>query len=95
MSGDMVPSWDGPHCFTITDKCCVGLTGNVDGDPTDFVDLGDLTRMITYLFYGFDAPPCMAEANLDGDPEGIIDLGDLTALIDYLFISFTLPAECP
>ena len=90
------PTWDGPHCFTITDNCCTwGMTGNVDYDPEDLVDLGDLTVLIDYLFISFTEPPCMAEANMDGDPEGTVDLGDLTKLIDYLFISFTPPAECP
>ena len=74
---------------------CLGLTGNVDGDPADIVDLGDLTALIDYLFISFTPPVCIEEANIDGDLEGIIDLGDLTALIDYLFISFTPPAPCP
>ena len=76
------------------DYCCGGMTGNVDCDPQDIVDLGDLTRLIDYLFISFDPLCCPEEANIDGDPEGLIDLGDLTALIDYLFISFTPPAEC-
>jgi len=76
------------------DGCCVGLTGNVDNDPTDGVDLGDLTKLIDYLFISFTEPDCIEEANIDGDPSGTVDLGDLTALIDYLFISFTSPAEC-
>ena len=75
-------------------SCCIGLTGNVDGDPTDMIDLGDLTSLIDFLFISFTPPECMAEANVDGDPSGLVDLGDLTALIDFLFISFTLPAEC-
>jgi dipeptidyl aminopeptidase/acylaminoacyl peptidase len=74
--------------------CCVGLTGNVDDDPADVVDLGDLTNLIDFLFISFVEPDCMTEANVDGDMTGLVDLGDLTALIDYLFISFTLPAEC-
>jgi len=72
----------------------VGSTGNVDGDPTDGVDLGDLTALIDYLFISFTPPACLAEANVDGDPTGGVDLGDLTALIDYLFITFTPPAPC-
>ena len=74
--------------------CCVGLTGNVDNDPTDMVDLSDLTALIDYLFISFTVPVCIEEANCDGDPAGLVDLGDLTALIDYLFISFTPPAPC-
>jgi hypothetical protein len=76
------------------ESCCIGLTGNVDNDPGDVVDLGDLTALIDYLFISMTEPDCMQEANCDGDVEGTVDLGDLTALIDYLFISFTPPAPC-
>ena len=75
-------------------SCCIGLTGNVDGDPEDIVDLGDLTMLIDYLFISFTPPDCMEEANCDGSIDGIVDLGDLTMLIDYLFISFTPLAPC-
>jgi len=74
--------------------CCEGLTDNVDGDPADVCDEGDMTALIDYLFITFTPPLCMDEANADGRPDGIIDIGDLTALIDYLFISFAEPAEC-
>jgi hypothetical protein len=74
--------------------CCRGFTGNVDDDPTDLIDLGDLTALIDYLFISFTEPECIEEANIDGDAEGLVDLGDLTALIDFLFISFTPPAAC-
>ena len=78
-----------PACAT---GCCVGLTGNVDDDPDDIIDLSDLTALIDYLFISFTPPACMEEANIDGDPEGTVDLGDVTGLIDYLFITFTEPA---
>ena len=74
--------------------CCSWSTGNIDNDPEDICDLGDLTKLIDYLFISFTDPECKEEANIDGDPEGLVDLGDLTALIDYLFISFTPPAAC-
>ena len=76
------------------EACCIGISGNIDADPEDFVDLADLTLLIDYLFISFNIPECMAEANIDGDHESVVDLGDLTALIDYLFISFTPPAMC-
>jgi hypothetical protein len=67
--------------------CCVGMTGNVDGDVQELVDIGDLTAMITYLYVPPNVePPCLEEGNVDGDPEGLIDVGDLTALISYLYI---------
>ncbi|UCC45254.1 MAG: right-handed parallel beta-helix repeat-containing protein [Candidatus Zixiibacteriota bacterium] len=74
--------------------CCFGISGNVDCDPGSVVDIGDLTRLIDYLFISFDPICCPEEANIDGDTAGMVDIGDLTALIDYLFISFTPPAVC-
>lgn len=75
--------------------CCVANTGNIDGDPGDIVDMGDLTALIGYLFIPpFTQPGCMLEANVDGDPGPVVDMGDLTTLIDYLFISFEDPAPC-
>ena len=74
--------------------CCVGLTGNVDNDPEDVCDIGDLTALIDYLFITFTVPGCLEEANCDGSTNGVVDIGDLTALIDYLFITFTPPAAC-
>jgi len=74
--------------------CCIGLTGNVDNDPDELIDLGDLTALIDYLFISFTVPVCIEEANCDGDPAGLVDLGDLTAIIDYLFITFTPTAAC-
>ncbi|UCC43861.1 MAG: thrombospondin type 3 repeat-containing protein [Candidatus Zixiibacteriota bacterium] len=88
------PAWDGPYCFDlVSTTCCRGLTGNVDNDPEDIVDIGDLTALIDFLFISFEEPVCMDEANADG--EGEVDIGDLTTLIDFLFISFEEPAECP
>lgn len=75
-------------------SCCVGLTGNVDCDPTDGADISDLTALIDNLYISFTPLCCSAEANTDGSVDGNIDISDLTALIDYLYISFTLPAVC-
>jgi len=95
-TGTDLPTWSGEICYLIGNgsSCCVGRTGNVDGDSGDTVDLGDLTALIDYLFISFAEPPCFEETNVDGSAGGVVDLGDLTALIDYLFISFTPPAEC-
>jgi hypothetical protein len=75
--------------------CCVGMTGNVDNDPTEFIDIGDLTALIDYLFITTAVPVCLAEANVDGSVNGFIDIGDVAALIDYLFITNAPPAPCP
>ncbi|UCC44879.1 MAG: VCBS repeat-containing protein, partial [Candidatus Zixiibacteriota bacterium] len=51
-----------PNQFlTIEEDCCSGLTGNVDYDPDDIVDIGDLTALIDYLFISYEEPFCMAE----------------------------------
>jgi hypothetical protein len=91
------PIWLGPRCFSIVaGPCCEGITGNVDGDPEDVVDIGDLTALISYLYIPPNsAPNCLAEANMDGDAQSLIDIGDLTSLVDYLYISGNLPADCP
>ncbi len=75
-------------------SCCLDLTGNVDCDPEDLSDIGDLIRVIDYLFITFEPLCCKEETNIDGDPDCIIDISDLTWLIDYLFITFTLPEPC-
>lgn len=74
--------------------CCVGLAGNVDCDPSDGVDISDLSALIDFLYISFNPLCCPSEANVDGDPAAGIDISDLSALIDYLYISFTPPASC-
>jgi hypothetical protein len=74
--------------------CCVALTGNVDCDPGDGVDISDLSGLIDFLYISFAPLCCLGEANIDGDLGGGIDISDLSALIDYLYISFTPPASC-
>jgi hypothetical protein len=76
--------------------CCTGITGNVDGDIDENVDIGDVTAIISYLFIPPNPePPCMDEANIDGDASGIVDIGDLTGLIRYLYIPPNpAPAGC-
>jgi hypothetical protein len=76
--------------------CCIGITGNVDGDPEGLVDIGDLTALIAYLYIPPNpVPVCLGEANIDGDAGCLVDIGDLTALIAYLYIPPNpLPAEC-
>jgi hypothetical protein len=77
--------------------CCYGITGNVDDDLSDIVDIGDLTALIAYLYIPPNPePPCMDEGNIDGDTGGLVDIGDLTALIGYLYIPPNpQPAACP
>lgn len=73
--------------------CCVGARGNVDCDPNDSFDIGDLTRLIDHCFISYDALCCPEEADLS--PDGSIDIGDVTVCVDLLFISAVPPPLCP
>jgi hypothetical protein len=42
-----------PELLVIKESCCVGTTGNVNGDQSEQVDIGDLTALIDYLFITF------------------------------------------
>ena len=84
--------------------CCVGMRGNVDGDPNDEIDISDLVMLCDYMFSGGAAPPCWAEANIDGSccgPDGVpdtqddLDIGDLVMLCDYMFAGGVAPWPCP
>ena len=77
---------------TLPCSCCSGLTGNVDCDPSDGVDISDLSALIDNLYISFTPLCCPAEANTDGQPG--TDISDLSALIDFLYITFTPTAAC-
>ncbi len=86
------PRWIGPRCFTIWD-CGNKTSGNIDCDPTDRVDIADLTNLIDHLYLSGAPLCCPIEANVDGD-QGV-DLGDVSRLIDHLYISFQALAPLP
>jgi choice-of-anchor B domain-containing protein len=75
--------------------CCLGLAGNVDADVSDIVDIGDLTRLIDFLYLSRSPVTCPDEANVDADPERTIDIGDLTSLIGFLYVSGSSLPSCP
>lgn len=75
-------------------QCCVGQTGNVDGDPGDMVNLTDLTVLVNHLFVTFQPLPCDAEANTSGDIDGQVSLTDVTVLVNHLFVTFEATAAC-
>jgi hypothetical protein len=84
---------DGNGVGDICQTCCRGITGNVDQDAGDFVDIGDLAFLIIYLYVpGAPEPPCPEEANVDGI--GGIDIGDVTYLIAYMYIGGPEPLAC-
>jgi hypothetical protein len=75
--------------------CCTGITGNIDGDPGELIDIADVTYLIDYLWITNTVPVCFEEANMDGDPGGLVDIADLTRLIAYLWIPPNVPpAPC-
>ncbi|MEW6051846.1 MAG: plastocyanin/azurin family copper-binding protein [Candidatus Zixiibacteriota bacterium] len=75
-----------------TGPCCTGITGNVDGDSGDIVDISDLSAMVDFLFFGGSISACFEEN--DVDISASVDISDLQALIDFLFFSAALP-NCP
>ncbi|MDF1544075.1 MAG: CARDB domain-containing protein [bacterium] len=75
--------------------CCVGTTGNVDNDPSDYVDISDLTYLVDYLFGGGPSPVCLEEANVNGSSNLEPDISDLTYLNDFMFGGGPPPPTCP
>ncbi len=73
--------------YLLGSGCCQGLTGNIDGDPHNQVDISDLQYLLDFLFLDLQPPACRAEANTDGDPDGIVDISDVSTLLDFLFRS--------
>lgn len=87
--------WPRPTCCNpVLRICCQGVTGNVDCDPQDNVDIADLTALIDNLYVSLSPLCCYGKANIDGDRGRSVDIADLTALIDRLYVSFSPPAAC-
>ena len=86
-----LPSWDGPHCFEVGSSCCVGITGDVNGD--DWVNLLDLVYLINWAFVDGSAPACVAEANANGCGEWG-NILDIIYLINYIFKGGPEPVQC-
>ncbi|MEW6051034.1 MAG: thrombospondin type 3 repeat-containing protein [Candidatus Zixiibacteriota bacterium] len=76
----------------VCDGCCLVLTGNVDGDTGDLVDISDLSAMVDYLFFSGSISSCFEEN--DVDKSASVDISDLSVLVDFLFFSGALPT-CP
>ena len=76
-----------------SERCCIGITGNVDWDPSGEINVADLSYLVDYLFKGGPQPPCLAEADLNVDDD--VNVADLSYLVDYLFKSGPEPLECP
>ncbi|MBU0983940.1 MAG: S8 family serine peptidase [candidate division Zixibacteria bacterium] len=65
------------------------LRGDVDYSNDGWIDIGDLTYLIEYLF--IQGPPAVTLQSADANADLSIDIGDLNRLIEYLFINGEAP----
>ncbi len=72
----------------LTVGCCAcQKVGNVDCDPSNMVDIADITALVDYLYMSLSSPCCDTQADIDGVPG--VDISDVTTLVDNLYISLT------
>ncbi len=99
------PIWDsGIYTFEVTGQFedateftktgQVNLTGHNTGDVNNdgFVNVGDLTFMVNYVFYGGVAPAIIESGDIDCD--GGINVTDLSILVNYVFKNGPTPIKC-
>lgn len=85
---------DGTDCEGDNPCCCIGIRGNINGDPNDLIDVSDLTYFVEALFAcGSFCFWCDLETDANGD--GGIDIADLVYIVDYLFNGGPPPVACP
>ncbi|MBD3404095.1 hypothetical protein GF420_14480 [candidate division GN15 bacterium] len=77
--------------FGAPTDCCVGLTGDMNGDGN--TDLADIIYLVNALFSGGPAPLCATEADVNGS--GTTDLPDVIYLVNALFLGGPAPVPCP
>ncbi|NOY88233.1 MAG: hypothetical protein GXO93_02430, partial [FCB group bacterium] len=77
----------------LSSGCCVGIRGNVDGDPDDKVNVADVIYIANYAFAGGNPPVCNDEADINGD--GSVNIADVTYLANYAFANGPAPVACP
>lgn len=63
--------------------CCFGDRGNVNNDPSDAMNIADVTYLVAYLFNSGASPECEEEADINAD--GAVNIADLTCLVACLF----------
>jgi hypothetical protein len=84
------------HGIDLRDNCCVGLTGNVNGDPDEIVNIIDLNQLVNILYftYDFQSLACQGEANTTGDSLCAFTMTDIARLVNMLFVTFEPVATC-
>lgn len=89
------PAWDGPYCWEIS-GCCVHRA-DINGDGSG-PDISDLVFLVTYMFSGGDAPPCLepngGTTDINGSGSGP-DITDLIYLVTFMFTGGPAPVDCP
>ncbi|UCG62070.1 MAG: hypothetical protein JSV52_01895 [Candidatus Zixiibacteriota bacterium] len=92
---------NGPYCDSVSFDvlidydCCIGMRGNLDGDPYDSVTMADADFLVEFLWQGGPLPDCIPEGNVDGSPGNEIpDIMDLMYLQAYLTSGGPPPAQC-
>ena len=73
-------------------SCCMGIRGNVDGDPANEITISDLVYMVDYMFTGGPESSCPRAADVDGSVT--LDVSDLVYLVDYMFTGGYPPLTC-
>jgi len=75
-----LPSWDGPHCFTIEEAGYFPGDINEDGN----IDIADVYNMVDYMFLSGPPPAAMEACDVNGNCTGP-EIADLTYLVGYMF----------
>ena len=77
------------------DGCCEGIRGNVDGDPSDQINIADLVYFVEYAFGNPSGPepPCFEEADVDASEQ--LNIADIVYMVDYYFYGGPAPLPCP
>ncbi|UCC44346.1 MAG: hypothetical protein JSU65_14765, partial [Candidatus Zixiibacteriota bacterium] len=78
-----------PSCWDVC-ACCKGRVGDLDGNGTD---IGDLTKLIDYMFISYRPTQCPVASDINLDCN--IDIGDVTSMISHLFITLKPFPQCP
>lgn len=95
-----VANWSFLHCAGYFGDvsgggCCIGIRGNANSDPSEALNISDITYLVAYCFGGGPAPECSDEGNVNGDGAGAINISDITYLVAYCFGGGPEPPACP
>lgn len=80
--------------YSTATPCCNNIRGNINGDASDLIDIGDLVYFVDYSFGtpAGPAPVCFDEADVNAD--GGLDISDIVYLVNFMFSSGPQPQPC-